>query len=328
MAITIAMTEKGHASVSERLDALGLGLRVHLLRSDGRFDVDGTPVRPEDFGVDMVWLSPDISSDNRTTEVFDVLERCRSIGVLETFNTGLDRPVYRTLAERGVTICNSNAQSVAIAEFVLAHVLARFHPLETLRQAQADKLWKVQRFREISGTRWLIVGFGPIGQAIAQRAKAFDAHITVVRRSTAQHALADRCGTLNDLEAFAAEADVIIVACPLNAATAGAVNARVFARTQPDAMLVNIGRGAVVDDDALLAALDEGRLGHAVLDVFAVEPLPDESRYWSHPKVTVTPHCSFAGSGTWRRWETLFLENVARLARGVPLERVVRREDI
>ena len=183
-------------------------------------------------------------------------------------------------------------------------------------------------FREISRTNWLIVGYGPIGQEVARRAKAFGATTTVVRRSPATGELVDRAGTLADLPKFLPDADVVVLACPLNTATRGMAGADFFAAMKPDAVLVNIARGALIDDAAMMAALDAGKFDTAVLDVFHTEPLPADDPLWAHPKIRITSHTSFSGSGVRQRWDDLFVDNLPRFARGEPMRNVVNPDDI
>ena len=149
--------------------------------------------------------------------------------------------------------------------------------------------------------------------------KAFDARILAVRNRAAPSDLADETGTRDDLSRLLPEADVVVLACPLNDATRGMADARFFDRMKEGAILVNVARGGLVDDAALLAALDEGRVGTAVLDVFEPEPLPTSSPYWTHPNVRLTAHTSFAGDGVVPRGDELFLANLPRYLAGEPL---------
>lgn len=200
--------------------------------------------------------------------------------------------------------------------------------MQERRDLQARKEWKLTPFREISRSNWLIVGFGPIGRAIAERTKAFGASNTVVRRAPAASDTVDRAGTIADLAQLLPAADIIVIACPLNDQTRGLVDDEFLAAVKPGAVLVNIARGAIVDDAALIKALDEERLSAAVLDVFHTEPLPRDDPLWSHPKVQVTAHTSFAGRGTRYRWEQLFLDNLARFVNGESLLNEVDPADL
>jgi phosphoglycerate dehydrogenase-like enzyme len=328
MTVTVAMHEKSLAHIRPRLDALGLDIRVLPFDAAGSFLIDGRPVPPAEVAVDYLWLSSHIGQAGGTAAAFDLALACRSVDVLQTFNAGLDHPFYRQAAAKGIRICNSSAQSVAIAEYVMAQVLALLHPLDRQRAQQAARQWQVTRFREISRTHWLIVGYGAIGGEVARRARAFGAAVSVVRRAPAADAHVDRAGRLEDLPRFLPDADVIVLACPLTDATRGLAGARFLGAARPGAILVNVGRGGLVDDAALIAALDAGRLEAAVLDVFHTEPLPTDDPLWAHPKVRVTPHTSFAGDGVQERWDRLFLDNIARYVRGEPLAREVDPADI
>jgi phosphoglycerate dehydrogenase-like enzyme len=329
MTITLAMYDKSRAHIEPRLAALSLSdVRIVTFDRDGLFHVDGRRVPAEDMDIDYLWLSVDINLDQARKEAFETVLRCRSIKVLQTFNAGLDDPVYKKIAARGTRICNSSAQGIAIAEYTLGQVLAALQPIALQREQQAQKVWKHTPFRELSQTHWLIVGFGPIGQELAKRVGAFGASISIVRRTPVPTPLASRVGTMADANAFAADADVIVLACALNEQTRGFADAGFFTAVKRGAMLVNVARGGLVDDAAMIAALDREQLSTAILDVFHEEPLPASNPLWSHPRVRLTPHTSFAGSGVRGRWDRLFLDNIARYVRGEPLANDVDPRDI
>jgi len=314
------MYEKSLAQIGDRLDALGLDIKVLPFGKDGNFQIDGAAVSPAEVDVDYFWLTNHINPDGMRETAFNTILGCKSVGVLQTFNAGLDDPVYRKVSDKGTRICNSSAQGGASAEYVMAHVLSLIHPIDKGRDMQARKEWDLIPFREISRTNWLIIGYGPIGQEIAKRVKPFGAGVDVVRRSPQTSELIDRAGTTADLEKFLPDADVVVLACALNAETRDFVNDKFFASVKKDAILVNIGRGALIVDDALIKALDEDRLAHAVLDVFRQEPMAQDDPLWSHPKIRVTPHTSFAGDGARARWDTLSLDNIQRFVKGEPPE--------
>lgn len=328
MTVRIGMYEKSHAHIAERLAKLGLDVTVHTFDTSSTFLVDGRRVAPAEMDLDYMWLQSAINVDNFQKGAFDLSLACRSIKVLQTFNAGLDHPFYKQLSLKGTRICNSSAQAVAISEYVFGQLLSVLQPIPEQRAMQARKEWKITPYREIAGQTWLIVGFGPIGQEIAKRAKAFGATTAILRRSPAPHPHADSMGTLADLHARAAEADVIVLACPLNAQTRGLASQDFFGRIKTGAILVNIARGGLVDDAQMIAALDRKQLDTAILDVFHEEPLPPDNPLWSHPKVRMTSHTSFAGSGVRGRWDALFLDNIQRFVRGEPLMNEVRPSDL
>ena len=326
MTIKLAMYEGSWAAIRDRAEALGLDLEVTTCDAEGRFGPE--KAAPETVEADYLWLSTAINRDGAQKTIFDAVERMKRVGVLQTFNAGLDNPFYARMAAKGTRICNSSAQGVAIAEYVFAQVMSVLHPIEKQREMQTAKEWGVTPFREISQQTWAIVGFGPIGEGIAHRAKAFGADVLVARRSAGDHPDVDRMGTLADLPGMLGAADVVALACPLTEATRGLAGRGFFKSLKPGAILVNIARGGVVDDAALIAALDDGVVETAILDVFHEEPLGEDHPFWTHPKVRMTPHTSFAGDGGPGRWDRLFLDNLGRYARSEDLVREVDPADL
>ena len=328
MPVTVAIYDKALELIGERLDALDLDIVVHPFSKDGWVPTEGVDIPSSEREIDYFWLSPRISADGALAKAFELALGSKSVGVLQTFNAGLDNPHYKKLADTGIRICNSSAQAVAISEYVMAHALNLLHPIELQASQQADKLWQVTPFHEVSRMNWLIVGFGAIGQQVAKRVKSFGAKTMVVRRSPETSDLVDKAGTMADLGAYLPEADVVVLACSLNDDTRDFADAGFFAALKQGAILINVARGALIVDDAMIAALDDGRLAAAVLDVFRQEPLPADDPYWSHPKVRLTPHTSFGGDGSQARWEQLFLDNIARHVKGKALENEVDPKDI
>ena len=266
MPVSVGIYDKSYHALKPRIDALALDIDIVPFNRDGKFLVDGAIKDPTEVNLDYLWLSPDLSAERIMPMAFELSVRCGSIKVLQTFNAGLDNPAYKQVAEKGVRICNSSAQAVAISEYVLAQVFLHFQPLVEQRELQTARKWQVTPFREIARTNWVIIGYGPIGRATADRAKAFGANITVVRRSPETGASVDRTGTMADLPKFLADADVIILACPLNDTTRGFADKTFFDAIKPGAVLINIARGGLIDDAELMKALDDGRLAGATLD--------------------------------------------------------------
>lgn len=328
MPAIVAMHEKALEHIAPQLDLLDLDIELITFDGSGKFTVDGQSVAPEKVTVDYFWLSRHINSDGDQASAFKLLRSCKKVGVLQTFNAGLDDPFYAELSARGTRICNSSAQAVAISEYVFGHVMNIFQPLAERRRLQADHQWKMTRFREIWQTNWLIIGFGPIGIALNQRLKAFEANTAVIRRSPKAVPAVDRLGTLAELKSFLPTADVVVLACALNDETRGLADQDFFDSMKAGSILVNIARGGLVDDAALIKALDSDHLQAAVLDVFHQEPLDPAHGFWDHPKIDMTAHTSFAGSGGPQRWDQLFLENIKRFALGAPLAFEVPPENL
>lgn len=328
MTVSVGIYAKSYDNIKSRLDALDLDIEVFPFNAQGKFLIGDAERDPSDVDLDYLWFSQELSSEGVLPTAFKLALACRSIKVLQTFNAGLDNPAYKQIAAKGIRLCNSSAQAIAISEYVLAQVFALFQPLALQRELQAKKQWQVTPYREIARTNWLIVGFGPIGRATAERAKAFGANITVVRRSPETGPTVDRAGTMADLPSILPDIDVIVLACPLNDTTRGFAGKAFFEAVKPDAVLINIARGGLIDDAALIDALDNERMGAATLDVFHTEPLPSDDPLWSHPKINITSHTSFAGSGVRTRWQELFLDNLPRFVKGEPLINEVNPADL
>jgi phosphoglycerate dehydrogenase-like enzyme len=279
----------------------------------------GKKIELKDVRPEIVWLSFDTFIRRQLPAFFEVALGSGTVKWMQSFSAGLDAPQFKSVVDKGIRLTNSDAQAIPIAEYVVANALAELHPIAAHRAAQKDKTWKHVGFREVSETTWLIVGFGHIGQEVAKRAKAFGAKIIGIRRSPSPHPLADQMGTLKGLSSFVPESDVVVLSCALNDTTRDLANEVFFRAMKPGSILVNIARGGVVVDEALLTALDRGAPAVAILDVFRQEPLPATSPYWTHPKVRVSAHTSAAGSGTVKRGDRLFLDNLKRYAAGEKL---------
>ncbi|KQX23453.1 MULTISPECIES: D-2-hydroxyacid dehydrogenase [unclassified Sphingomonas] len=257
----------------------------------------------------------------------DAIRRAPNLRWVQSASSGFDAPFLRELADRGVAVSRTTVQSLGIAEFVMARLLSLFQREPERHALQAARDWRALPFREIHGTRWLIVGFGTIGRDIAIRAKAFGAEIVGMRRDPSPDPAADRIAHPERLSDELAGADVVVLALPLSDATRHMIDAAALAATKPDAVLINVGRGGLVDHYALIAALDAGRPAHAILDVAPLEPLPADDPLWSHPRVWMTAHASAYGDGLGNRADRFALDNIRRfLVDGTPLNLVGARD--
>jgi len=219
----------------------------------------------------------------------------------------------------------------AIAEHVMLMALALARQLPLVMRRQSERVWALDEIetagtiRTLSGRQMGIVGLGSIGSEVARLAAGFGMRVVATRKNAdrprpegvAEVLLPER---LPDLMAAS---DVIVLSAALTAETRTLVNRDVLARVKQGAWLINIGRGQLVDDAALMDALRDGRLGGAALDVFRREPLPAESPYWDLPNVIVTPHLSGAMEDYWTPLVGLFAENLRRFEKGQPLINVV-----
>ena len=128
MTVSVALFDAAYERLGARIDAMGLDIEIRTFDKDGNFDISGTKVPAAEAEVDYLWLGPDLAGGSLGSLPFDVAIACKKIDVLQTFNAGLDNPAYKKISDKGVRICNSSAQSIAIAEYVMAHALSMIHP--------------------------------------------------------------------------------------------------------------------------------------------------------------------------------------------------------
>lgn len=245
-------------------------------------------------------------------------------------NAGVDHPVFGWLLDKGVRLTTSsgaNAEPIAQTTIAALLMLARRFPLWLAAQRRHE--WAPQVLtdppRDLRGQTMVIVGLGAIGAHIARLARTLGLHVIGVRRrSRTEHDHVEEIHPPGALLDLLPRADWLVLTCPLTDATRGLIDAAALARLPARAHLLNVGRGPVVDEPALIAALQTGRLAGAYLDVFETEPLPADSPLWDLPNVIITPHDSSISTGNRARVSELFLQNLARWARGEALINEVR----
>jgi glyoxylate/hydroxypyruvate reductase A len=209
-------------------------------------------------------------------------------------------------------------------EYVLGWCLAVTQKVETYRTAQRQRAWREDTIPErLGGKTMVVVGLGDIGRAVAGAARGLGMRVVGVSRSGRRARGVDRVYRLRDLARALAEGDFVVLVLPLTEQTRGLIGATALAAMRPTAWLLNVGRGAVVDEAALVAALRERRIAGAILDVFTREPLPGDHPLWALDNVVVTPHIS--GPSTAPEIAPVFNDNLARWLAGRPLRHVVDR---
>ena len=211
-----------------------------------------------------------------------------------------------------------------IAEYVFAYLLYLYKGLDRAISQQADREWAPWRPDELGGRTIGLAGVGSIGQAIAVRAKAFNMRVCGLSRTKSLSAQVDEHFAPDEWAAFVARCDAVVLALPLTPQTTRVVDAGVLAAMRDDAVLVNVGRGQLLDEDALVQTLCAGRLRAAVLDVFDEEPLPALHPLWTAPRAYITPH--IAGPSQISQVCAFFADNLVRDGKGLPLLGVVDRE--
>jgi phosphoglycerate dehydrogenase-like enzyme len=240
---------------------------------------------------------------------------------IQTASDGLDGLLFRELVASGVTVTNGRGVfDESIAEWAIGAILAMTTGLDRSIVDGTQRRWDDDRgTRRLAGQRLLVLGPGPIGRATARRARDLGMSVTAVGRTPRPDDVFDRIGGPEDLHSMLAEADVVFDALPLTTGTHRYVDAAALAAMKPTARFVNVGRGATVDEAALVDALRDGRIAGAALDVFEVEPLPSESPLWAMPNVIVSPHICGDFDGWEEETVALFVDNLGRFVRGEPL---------
>ncbi len=323
----------------ERLEPRVELLRDHALNRPARWDADWegdpaftrTPEQEEAFaallgGADALFGLPDVEPA-RLAAAVRANPALRWVHTTAAGGGAQVRAAGLTPAEleRVAFTTSAGVHGSTLAEFALFGILAGAKDLRRLEGDQAAREWPTDRWtmRHLDEMTVLIVGLGGIGAEAAARFKACGSTVWGTSRSGRPVPNVDRIVPLDDLASAAAEADAIVVTLPGTAATEKLIGAELLAGLRPGTLLTNVGRGTVIDEDALLAALDEGRVGFAALDVFATEPLPQSSPLWGHPRVLASPHNAALSRQEGTRIARLFARNATALLDGAPMANVV-----
>ena len=253
----------------------------------------------------------------------ELLANAPRLRFIQSIGAGVDQFPQDELHKRGIRLASARGVNKnAVSEHAMAHILAFARHIHTGRDNQHKRLWRGMlsdlsiREDELGGKTLLIVGMGDIGSRLAKLAKAFDMHVVATKRNPAT-ALgpADEIHGADDLPALVGRADYVALTCPLTSQTENLINADILAAMKPSAYLINMARGRVVDEAALIVALQSGQIAGAGLDTTVEEPLPPASPLWAMENVIITPHTG----GETRRYEEnvidILLENLERLWR-------------
>lgn len=279
--------------------------------------------------VEVAFFSGDVFPDF-SRQFFSAVRKAPNLKWLHAFNVGVDHPIYTEMLARGVrvtTSAGSTAEPIAQTAITALIMLARNFPrwITAQREHRWDPMYPADFPRDLRGQTAVIVGLGQIGREIARLAQVLGLHVIGVRRSPRQPGdPVDALYTPDRLTELLPRTDWLILACPLTDETRGMVDAAMLARLPKSARLINVGRGEVVDEPALIEALRSGTIAGAYLDVFQQEPLPSDSPLWDLPNVFVTPHNSAAASGNEQRVYEIFVNNLAQWKLGEPLVNEVR----
>ena len=260
-----------------------------------------------------------------------VFRMCPRVRWVHTRSAGLDGLLFPELVESVAALTNATGVfSESLGEFALAGILFFAKDLRRMVRNQESGRWEQFDVVEIAGQTLGIVGYGDIGRAVAARARAMGMRVVAVKRHAppagAADAFAERIYTPQSIGEMIAISDYIVVAAPLTPETRGLVGEREFAAMKPAAVVINIGRGPVIDEAAMVRALSERRIRGAVLDVFDAEPLPDGHPFYRLDNILLSPHMADHTADWLERAMQFFLDNFARFRKGQPLRNSVNKE--
>ena len=307
-ALTICFAH-GAYQMANRFAARGLGINHFQVRTFE--DLKARAAEADVIVVSMMWRN----------EILGLSPRLKFV---QSISAGTDQYDRAAFASHGVRLASAaGVNANAVAEHAMAMILAIERRIATGRDNQALAHWRpmiseiADREAELAGRTIVIVGLGRIGAQLARFAKAFDMSVIGVKRDLSSGAgVADKVAAVTNLKSVLPEADVVVLACPLTPETENLIDATALAAMKPSALLVNVSRGRVVDEVALIAALQAKKLRAAALDVTREEPLPPASPLWSMPNVLVTPHTAGETQAYEDNVIDILVENLGRLGRG------------
>lgn len=254
----------------------------------------------------------------------DIIPHASKLKFIQSISSGMDQYSKEMLGAKGIRLASAaGVNARAVAEHALALILAVYRRIPEARDNQHKKVWRgmlsdlTQREDELGGKTLLIVGMGRIGSHLAKLAKAFDMKVIGVRRDPkAGTNGADEIHGMADVVKLVPQADIVALTCALTPETTGLMSAAAFAAMKPSSVFVNVARGKVADEAALIRTMEGNKIWAAALDVTAEEPLPAASPLWTLPNVFITPHTA----GETRAYEDnvidILIENLDRLWRG------------
>ncbi len=321
-----------HAMFGAELVAVLARLHVPLDLLVLPADKDARPAEADLARIEVAFFSQDNFPDY-SRQFFSAARKARNLKWLHAFNVGVDHPIYTEMLERGVRITTSAGTTAEpIAQTALTGILMLSRGFPHWLKAQREHRWDPVRLQQspcdLPGQTVLVVGFGGIGAEFARLAKALGLRVIGVRRGARQAGdPVDELHTPDQLDALLPRADWLMLACPLTTETRKLITAQRLALLPKGAHIINIARGEVIDEVALIAALQSGHLAGAYLDVFEQEPLPTTSPLWDMPNVLVTPHNSTNSRGNERRVFDCFVGILEQWKNNVPLTNEVFRAE-
>ena len=269
--------------------------------------------------IDLAVFSHDLWNGGRGASFFKVLLSAPNPQWLHMFSAGTDDPIFAELHRRRIRLTHSAGSSATpIAHTVIMHTLALCRAARSLAIAQSEHQWADREVTDVEGRTMGIVGLGSIGGEVARLAQQFGIRVIGVRRNPRGDEPCETWPT-SRLHELLPLLDDLVLTAPLTDLTRNIIGAAELALLRRGAHIINVGRGQLIDERALIDALRAGRIGGAALDVFVVEPLPADNPLWDMPNVIVTPHSAGGTALATRRAADLFADNLGRYLRAEPL---------
>ena len=256
-----------------------------------------------------------------------LLQAAPRVRWVHSLSDGVERLLTPSMMTRPIILTNSHGvHDRAVSEHAMALLLSWFHRIpEAVRHQDAHE-WKRPKGDILYKKHLLLAGFGGIGRAIAERARVFGMTVAAVKRTRSDELFADKVYSTEEIMEALPEADVVVAALPSTKETENFFDGKKFSAMKKGALFINIARASVVDEAALLEALQSGQLAGAALDVFSKEPLPAENPLWDMKNVIMTPHIASMTPDFWDRLLDLLKENLAAFSVGEPMRNVVDKK--
>ncbi|MGI6620239.1 MAG: D-2-hydroxyacid dehydrogenase [Bacillota bacterium] len=270
---------------------------------------------------DILFGSPDFSPA--------ILAKSKTLKLVHVGSTGVDRYMIPEFQQSDIILVNSRGvHGATVADHAMAMLLALSRGLHDAWEHRHHKKWepRAQSIVNLPGKTAGLLGLGAIGTEVAARCKAFGMRVIGIRRDPRPSEPADLVLPPSNLDRVLEESDFAVCSLPLTGETRHLLTIREFSLMKPTAFFINVGRGAVVKEQDLIAALSQGLIKGAGLDVFEEEPLPEDSPLWDMPNVIITPHTAGIDEDHAKKTFNIFLQNLARFRQGLPLINQVDKE--
>jgi phosphoglycerate dehydrogenase-like enzyme len=298
---------------------------IRQLPVEVKISADPGAFTPEDLARAEVVVNYGHQGDRLLT----VWPGLKSVRWIHSLSAGVEGLMFDALRESPIPLTNARGvYRKALGEWTMLAMLFFAKDVRRLLRQQGEETWQVFDCLMLEGATVAIIGYGEIGRDVARRAKSFGMRVIATRRRVPSEPdeFADEVLPSSENLAAIARADYLVLCSPLTAETRGMIGAREFAAMKPTGVFINIGRGAVVDEAALVEALRDRRIAGAALDVFETEPLPKGHPLWGFDNLLLSPHCA-DHTATWQHESVdFFVENFQRYQRGEPLMNIVDKQ--